>query len=103
MSTQPVSAVIHDAARALRNLGERTVTGCVRKATRSSTGNGFVTLTDDSGASLRVHIHATSALALPSVGDEITVRGLLRVYIANSDVQIDAISIEKGGEHDDAA
>lgn len=98
MNAQPVSAVIHDAARALRSLGERTVTGRVRKATRSSSGNGFVTLTDDSGATLRVHIHATSAISLPSVGDEVTVRGLLRVYIANSDVQIDAIEIVNGGE-----
>lgn len=98
MTPQPVSAIAHAAARALRELGEQIVTGTVRKASRSGTGNGYVTIEDESGACLRVHLQARLPLALPEVGDVVVVRGLLRVYVATSDVQIDAVEITKGGE-----
>lgn len=87
---QAPSAIALEAARAVRALGQRAVRGRVERVYHGSVHTFFM-LVDESGGALRCRVPVDHSLCN---GDEVRVIGVLLVYVAKGDLQLDVLRIE---------
>lgn len=87
--SQSVSALVLEAARAVRSLGPRLVQGIVRSCRTTDAGLTYIDLEDESGVRIKCRALKVSV----ERGAVVTVRGMLTVYGGTGDLQMDVVEV----------